>query len=140
MSNYATKDALLQLSRVPRVYADVEIPRWGPIQVQTVNAGEFCRIDAARNAAVMAAADGDMDKAAEAFGNYFVVVATTCIAQPAFVDSDRDLLLAIDGTTAAAIKKACLDHCDMKEVSVEGSEKNSVKTSGGSEPSGSGST
>lgn len=131
-NGYATKDTLLQMSRAPRRYADVEIPNWGRIQVQSVNAGEYCRIDAAKNRAILALSSGKLSQQIAALKDYFIEVAKAGVSNPAFTDDDREVLLSLDSSTADAIKSAVLAHCNINEVSVEGAEKNSEMTSGGS--------
>lgn len=137
---YASKDDLLQLSRKPRVYTDVGIPGWGKITIHTINAGEFCRIDAAKNRAIMTCSGGDIGKQAVALRDYLLEIAKACISEPVFTDADRELLLSLDSSTANAIKDACLAHCSIEEASSEDAEKNSAGTSGDSSLSASGST
>lgn len=139
-NGYATKDGLLQLSRKERRYADKLIPGWGKIQVQSVTAAEFCRMDAAKNVVILHASGGNIGKQAAALRNYFLEVVKTCVVKPAFSDGDAEMLLALDSATADAIKAACLEHCNIDEASVEGAEKNSQPTSGAGAPTESGST
>lgn len=138
-NGYATIDSLVQASKKPRTYADVDIPGFGKIQVHTVNAGEWCAVDAAKNRAILALTSGTLQKQIAALKDYFVEVAKAGVANPAFTDAHREYLLGLDSSIADAIRSAVLTHCSISEVSVEGAEKNFETTSGDSSPIASGS-
>lgn len=138
-NGYTTKDALRELSRRERRYKDVEISAWGKVKLQSVTAGEFCRIDAAKNRAI-SLMGGKVGEQAAALKEYFIEIVKAAFAVPAFTDDDRDFLLSLDAPLAGEIKDACLEHANLTETSVGDAEKNSPPTSGGNSPSGSGTT
>lgn len=137
-NGYATKDALREVANRPRRYADVVIAGWGRIQLQSITAGQFCRIDAAKNRAIMLASQGKIKEQAAAIQDHFIEVVKAVSANPTFTDSDREYLLALDAPIAERIKEACLEHLSGDDMSVEDAEKNLPAMSGGNSPSDSG--
>lgn len=123
-NGYATKDALQALSRKPRVNADVTIPGWGRMKLQSITAGEYARIEAAQNrATLLAASERSGPKHVAAVNNAFLELVKVVVAEPAFTDDDRDLLLSLDSSIANAIKDACYAHCRLNEIDLETAQK-----------------
>lgn len=139
-NGYATKESLLTLSRKPRRYADVEIPGFGKIQVQTINAAEFCRIDAAKNRVILLAQQpGKIAQQATAIADHLMEVAKAGVSNPVFTEDDRELLLSIDNLLDD-IREAVLAHCNITEADLGAAQKKLPEMSGSSAPTGSGST
>jgi hypothetical protein len=122
-NGYASKDALRELSRKERRYGDAEISAWGKIKLGAPTAGEFCRIDAAKNRALMLAGSGKIGEQAAALRDYFVEICKTIIVEPSFSEDDREYLLSLEAPLAAEIKDACLEFANLTDTSVEDAEK-----------------
>lgn len=133
---YATKDKLHERAKRGRRTADVEIPGLGLAKLQTITAREFARIDAARNRALVAAANGKMAEQVAALNDQFVELVKAVFVEPCFTDADRELLLSLDSSLADAIRAACYEHCELSEASLEDAEKNSPPISGANSPTG----
>ena len=139
-NGYATKEALRDISRRPPRYDDKFIAGWGKLKVQSVSAGEFCRVEAAKNKALLLSSGGKISQQATAYKDYGIEVIKAGAANPTFCDDDRDFLLSLDASTFEEIKDAILSHWNADESSVEDAEKNLQGTIGGSSPIVSGST
>lgn len=135
MSGYISKHDLAARGTQRRM-KDVTVPGLGTLRLRTITAREFARIDAARNRALLAASSGKMKEQVAALHDQFVELVKAVVAEPQFTDEDRELLLALDSSVADALRGACYEHCELREVDVETIEKNSPPTSGGSSPTG----
>ena len=123
-NGYATKEALLQMSKKPRSYADVDIPGWGKIQVQTIDALAFCRIEAAKNRALSLSSSANRTQAANAIRDYAFETIKAIVSQPAFCDADLEVLFANDPALVEAIREACMNHCDRQRADAGAAQKN----------------
>lgn len=139
-NGYATKEALRDLSRQPPRYDDKYIAGWGKIKVQSVSAGEFCRVEAAKNKALLLSSGGKISQQAAAYKDYGIEVIKAGAANPTFCDDDREFLLSLDASTFESIKDAILSHWNTDEESVESAEKKLPVTSGDSSRFDSGTT
>lgn len=143
-NGFAKKDSLAGRKSKRRI-ADYQWADVGKLILQSPLAGEWIRIESARDRATMAAMSGrkrDHEIASQDFAlQVLYSIPLDEHHNPFFAPDDKDLILGLDSGLVDPLVAACVKHANLDAGNlVEGAEKNLPGTSGDGSPSGSGST
>lgn len=129
-NTYATKAAFAACAGGVRRFKEVDLPIVGRVILQSLTAGEFTRVDAARTRAMVAASTGKNKDQCRALNDGLVELVTIAVLDreknPLFGPDDRSLILGLDTSVSQPLVTACIEHCrlDADDVGLEAAEKN----------------
>jgi len=125
-NGYATKDAL-QARRGKRRFKDYQWSDIGKVVLPSVTAGDWIKLDSARQRATMAAMSGKK-KEHEAATQDFLLQACYMVLDgqhdPFFSPADKDLILSLDSAVTDPLVSAFIEHAGLDEVSLGDAQKN----------------
>jgi len=131
----------LQQHRGKRRFKNFDWPRVGTVVLQSAMAGEWVKIDAARQRATMAAMAGKVKEHERATEDFLLQICLCLVVDqahaPFFSLGDKDLILSLDSALTDSLATACIEHCGLDEANMGAAQKNLPATSGGSSLTGS---
>ncbi len=135
----ATLDAL-ESRRSKRRFKEYQWADIGTVDLQSPTAGEWIKIDAARQRATMAAMAGKKKEHEAATQDFmlqtFYSIPLNKDRSPFFSPANKDLILSLDSGLTDQLLSACIEHAGLDEVSVGDAQKNLSTTNGSSSPTG----
>ncbi len=138
-NGYATKDAL-QERRGKRRFKDYQWSDIGRVELQSLMAGEWIKIDTANARMRMAAMAGKKKEHEAAAQDFLLQVCYLTVLDkdhnPFFSLPDKDLILGLDSALTDPLVTAAIEHAGLDEVSVGDAQKNLPTTSGSSSHTG----
>lgn len=125
-NGYATK-AALEAKRNKRRFKEFDWGDIGLVVLQSATAGEFVKIDAARQRATLAAMSGKVKEHEQATKDFLLQVCYSLVldrdSNPFFSPADRELILSLDSTITDPLVTACMDHCSQDTANMGDAQK-----------------
>lgn len=112
----------------------------GKLVLQSPTAGEWIRIESARQRATMAGMNGKKKEQEAANQDYMLLVCLLLVLDgernPFFVPEDKELILGLDPALTDPLLAAAIEFAGLDEINAGDSQKNLSTTNGSSSPTG----
>jgi len=125
-NGFATRESLVQWS-ARRRYKPFEWPGVGVVTLQSPTAGEFIKIDSARQRGLTAAMSGNAREHERATQDLLLQVCYLLVLDhehtPFFSTADREFILSLDAAITEPLTAEALAHCGLDEADIAAAQK-----------------